>query len=154
MVKSARWVFFYSWFFQSGKYYFHSSQSSPPRQGLVGNLLRAEGWNYGLTIFSRTHLEFIPHCHQGAVLACRKLWESIHKVDHTTTRKGPRRARVYQYFPYTSHRVGYQAFEAPFGTQILRMPTQVHPGRGGVLEHLLTRHSIPIWCQNRVKVQI
>jgi len=38
-------------------------------------------------------------------------------------------------------------------TQIQWLPTQIHPRRDGVLEHLLTRHSIPIRCQNRAKVQ-
>ena len=152
MVKSARRIFFHSWFFQPGKDYFHSSQSSPPRQGLVGNLLRAEGWKYKLTIFSHTNLEFILGCHQGAVLPCRKLWGSIHKVDHAAAGKGPRHARVYQYFPYPPHKAGYQGFRAAFDTQISHLPAQVHPRRNKIPEHLLAWHGIPICHQGREKV--
>ena len=66
--------FFCSWFFHLRKDYFCTSQSHPPRQGLVGNLLWEEGWKYALTIFSCTHLEFVQGCHQGAELPCRELW--------------------------------------------------------------------------------
>ena len=149
MVKSTRGLFFYSWFFQLRKYYFFSSESLPPCQGLVGNLLGAKGWKYRLTTFSRTHLEFIPGCHQGAVLPCWKLWGWIHKVDHAAVGKGPRHARVYQYFPYPSHKVGYQGYGAAFGTQISWVPTQVHLGRNRIPGHLLARHGILIFHQGR-----
>ena len=153
MVKFARWVFFYSWIFDSGKDFFRSSQSGPPRQGLVGNILQAEEWKYGLTIFSCTHLGFILWCRQGVVLSCQELWGQIHQMDHTAAGKGPRCARVHKHFSYPSHTVGYQRLWDTSSTQILQLPTQIHPGRDGVFEHLLTRHSIPIPCQNWAKVQ-
>jgi len=149
MVKSARRVFLCSWVFKLRKDCFHSSQSSPPCQGLVGNLLRAEGWNYRLTIFSHAHLEFIPRFHQGVVLPCRKLWGWIHKMDHATVGKGPRRAGVHKYFPYPSHNVGYQGYGESFDTQILRLPAQVHSGRNTIPGHLLAWHNIPV-CRQRL----
>ena len=130
MVKSARRLIFYSWFFYSRKYYFRSSQSRPPHQGLVGNLLRAEGWKYGLTIFSHTHLEFFPRCHLGTILPCRELWK-IHKVDHAAAGKGPRCAKVHKYFSYAR----YQGFWATFSAQVPRLSTQVHLGWDGVPKH-------------------
>ena len=144
MVKFARGLFFCSWFFEWGKYYFHSSQSILPCRGLVGNLLRAEGWKYRLTILSHTHLEFIPRCRQGEVLPCWKLWGLIHKMDHVVVGKGPRREEVYQYFPYPSHKVGYQGFRATFDTQIPWLPAQVYLGRNRIPEHFLAWHDIPI----------
>ena len=153
MVKFVRWLFFHSWFFQSGKDYFCSSQSSPPRQVLVGNPLRVEEWKHRLTIFSHTYLGFIPGCHQGAVLPYKEPQGKIHKVDHAAVGKGLRCARVHKHFSYPSHTIGCQRFWYASGTQIPWLPTQIHPRKDGVPEHLLTQHDIPIHCQNQAKVQ-
>ena len=72
-------------------------------------------------------------------------------MDHAAARKGPRCVGVYQYFPYPSHKVGYQGFGVAFGTQIPRLLGQVHLGRNRILEHLLAQHSMPICCQDREK---
>ena len=69
-------------------------------------------------------------------------------MDHSAAKKGPRRAGVHQSFPYPLHKVGYQGYEAAFDTQIPWLPAQIHPGRDGVLKHLLSRHGVPIRCQN------
>jgi len=140
--------------FRVGKILFRSSQSSPPRQGLVGNLLRIEGWKHRLTIFNHTHLGFILRCHQGAVLPFQNLWGQIHQMDHTAAGTRPRCVRVHKHFSYPSHMVGYQRFWATSGTQIPRLCTQIHPGRDGVPEHLLARHNVLVHCQNRAKVKI
>ena len=73
-------------------------------------------------------------------------------MDHAAAGKGSRCAGVHQYFPYPSHEVEYQGFGAAFDTQIPRLPTQVHPGRNGIPEHLLARHSISICRQDRAEV--
>ena len=152
MIKSARRVFFCSWIFESGKDCFLSSQSSPLHQGLVGSLIWAEEWKYGLTIFNHTYLEFIHGCHKGVVPPYQKLWGQIHKVEHAVTEKGPRYTRVQKHFSYYSQTVWYQGFLSTFVTQISWLPTWVILGRDGVPEHLLPQHDILICCQNREKV--
>ena len=73
-------------------------------------------------------------------------------MDHAVAGKGPRRATVDQYFPYPSHKVGYQGFRAAFDTQIPRLPAQVRRGTNRIPEHLLTWHDKPICRQGRAKV--
>ena len=111
MVESIRRIFFGSWLFWPRKDYFFSTQSRPPCQGLVGNLLWEKGWRITLSVLSRTHLEFFPRFHKGTILSNGELWGQVHPMDYAAAAKKSRCAWADESVPYPVHQVGYQRFK-------------------------------------------
>ena len=148
MVESIRRIFLSSWLFQSRKDYFHTPQSRPPCQGLVGSLLRERGWGRTLFVLGCTHLEFFLRCHQGTILSCGDLWGQVHTMENTAVVKGSRCACAEESIPYPTHKVGYQRFRETFGVKVPQLSTYMYSWGNGAPRHLLTWCIIPICCQD------
>ena len=137
----------------SGILYFFTTQSRPPCQGLVGNLLWEKGRGGTLSVLSHTHLEFFPRCHKGTILSSGKLWGQVHPMDYVAAAKRSRCAWVDESVPYPTHQVGYQRFREKFGAKVLQLSAQIHSGGNGVPQHLLAWYGISICCQNVAKIE-
>ena len=79
-------------------------------------------------------------CGKGTVLPCWKLWGTIHEMEHTAAREGPRSSRVHQYLPYLAHQARYQRLWTTFGFEILWGSTQIHPNWNGFFS--TSHHSV------------